>query len=147
MSTHSWTRRSYEADVLLVPLDPTARASLSALRDELPGITVAEERPPADVLPQDVERADVITLLVRDLAAVDHATVARFGEAAHATGTLLGAVVVTPGLAWSGGKENAAAAMVREHADTVVVVPDMPPVLHLLQVLRGGSRDTAEVPA
>ncbi|MGW2340518.1 hypothetical protein [Streptomyces sp. NPDC001661] len=147
MSTFPWTRRSYEADVLLVPLDPTARASLTALRDELPGITVAEDRPPTDVLPRDVERADVITLLVRDLAAVDHATVVRLGEAARAAGTLLGAVVVTPDLGWSGDQENAAAAVVREHADTVVVVPDMPPVLHLLQVLRGGSRDTTEVMA
>ncbi|MFI8992962.1 hypothetical protein [Streptomyces sp. NPDC053542] len=143
MSTHSWTRRSYEADVLLVPLDPTARAAVTALPDELPGITVPGASPLVDSR-QHVEHADVITLLIHDLAAIDHDAVVRLGEAARATGTLLGAVVVTPDLGWSGADEDAAAAVVRDHADTVVIVPDMPPVLHLLQVLRGGTRDTAE---
>lgn len=147
MATHSWTRRSYEADVLLVPLDPTARATVTALRGELPGITIPDDRLPADTLRQRATGADVITLLVRDLAAVDHDSVAALGAAARAGGTLLGAVVVTPGLAWNGAAEDASAAVVREHADTVVVVPDMPPVLHLLQVLRGGTRDTAEAVA
>ncbi|WAP53815.1 hypothetical protein [Streptomyces sp. S465] len=146
MPTNSWTRRSYEADVLLVPLDPAARTSAAALIDQLPGITVADGAPLADEQ-EYLERADVITLLVRDLAAVDHDTVIRLGHAARDTGTLLGAVVVTPCLAWSGADEDAAAAVVREYADTVVIVRDMPPVLHLLQVLRGGSRDVAEVTA
>lgn len=147
MPTNPWARRSYEADVLLVPLDPTARTSITALRGELPGITLAEDGSFTDTLRECVARADVVTLLVQDLAALDHDTVTRLGEAARATGTLLGAVVVTPDLAWSGAEEDAAAAVVRENADTVVIVRDMPPVLHLLQVLRGGSRDAAGVPA
>ncbi|MET8805895.1 hypothetical protein [Streptomyces sp. NPDC004546] len=147
MPTHSWTRRSYEAAVLLVPLDPTARTSVAALRDELPGITVVAEGPFTDAPHKAVEHADVVILLICDLAGVDHDAVTRLGDAARATGTLLGAVVVTPDLAWSGAAEDAAAAVVRENADTVVIVRDMPPVLHLLQVLRGGSREAEEVTA
>ncbi|MFE2990645.1 hypothetical protein [Streptomyces sp. NPDC059262] len=144
MPSHSWTRRSYVADVLVVPLDPTAREDLAARRDALTGVTVADSDELDDVLRNAVERADAMTLVTRDLSLVDHAAVAALGKAARAAGILLGAVVVAPGLSWSSDDEYASAAVLREYVDTIAVLRDLPPVLHFLQVLRGGTRDSEE---
>ncbi|MFD7444424.1 hypothetical protein [Streptomyces sp. NPDC059909] len=144
MPSHSWTRRSYVADVLVVPLDPTALEDLAARRDSLTGVTVADSDELDDGLREAVERADAITLVTCDLSLVDHAAVAALGEAARAAGILLGAVVVAPGLSWSSGDEHESAAVLREYVDTIAVLRDLPPVLHFLQVLRGGTRDSEE---
>ncbi|MET7845716.1 hypothetical protein ABZT45_45885 [Streptomyces sp. NPDC005356] len=143
MPSHSWTRRSYVADVLVVPLDPTAREDLAARRDSLTGVTVDSDELD-DGLRKAVERADAITLVTCDLSLVDHAAVAALGEAARAAGILLGAVIVAPGLSWSSDDEYASAAVLREYVDTIAVLRDLPPVLHFLQVLRGGTRDSEE---
>ncbi|MFF1737488.1 hypothetical protein [Streptomyces sp. NPDC058247] len=144
MPSHSWTRRSYVADVLVVPLDPTAREDLAARRDALNGVTVADSDQLDDGLHKAVEQADAITLVTCDLSLVDHAAVAALGEAARAAGIPLGAVVVAPGLSWSSDDEYASAAVLREYADTIAVLRNLPPVLHFLQVLRGGTRDSEE---
>lgn len=144
MPSHAWTRRSYVADVLVVPLDPTAREDLTVRRDSLTGVTVADSDELDDGLKEAVNRADAVVLLTGDLSLVDHAAVAALGESARSTGTLLGAVVLAPDLSWTGPGEHASAAVLREHVDTVVVLRDVPPVLHFLQVLRGGTRDGEE---
>lgn len=150
------TRRSYEAAVLLVALDPIARCWLDG-RDaaELAGITVAgadlaapapssAAREPAAVsspLEHAVHAADVVVVLTHDLAGVDGDAVIRIGDAARASGTLLGAVVVSPGARWTDPAAERSAATVREAADSVVVLDDARLALPFVQVLRGGARD------
>lgn len=148
------TRRSYEAAVLLVALDPTARRWLDG-RDaaELEGITVAgaELATPSAVarvptavsslLEHAVHAADVVVVLTHDLAGVDGEAVIRIGDAARANGTLLGAVVVSPGARWTDPAAERSAATVREAADSVVVLDDVRLTLPFVQVLRGGARD------
>lgn len=162
MTGISWTRRSYEAAVLLIPLDPGARAwSLTRGEDDLEGITVAgaqllaeQSRFRSEPVPETgeglavssplehaVHAADVVVLITHDLAAVEHETVVQVGDAARASGTLLGAVVVSAGARWQGPAELATAAVVRESADNVVILRDDRFVLGFLQVLRGGARD------
>lgn len=162
MAPISWDRRSYEATVLLVPLDPTARGWL--LRQDpaaLEGITVAD----ADLLPSHdrlrpepvpargegtavsspldhaVHDADVVVLLAHELTAVDGRSVVAVGDAARATGTLLGAVVVSPDARWAEPAAHHAATTIREAADNVVILKDSRFALPFLQVLRGGARD------
>jgi hypothetical protein len=160
----SWTRRSYEATVVVIPLDPDARAWLDARsRDDLAGIVVAGEdlldeqsrfrsepvpatgegRAVSSPLDHAVHDADVVVLFTHDLAAVAHDVVAQTGDAARASGTLLGAVVVSTGARWEHPAELATAAVVREAADNVVILRDDRFVLAFLQVLRGGARDGA----
>lgn len=152
------TRRSYEAAVLLVALDPTARLWLDG-RDasELEGITIAGEElaarapdpalavagPTAVSSPLElaVHAVDVVVVLTHDLARVDGDMVVRIGDAARANGILLGAVVVSPGARWTDTAAERAATTVREAADSVVVLDDTRLALPFLQVLRGGARD------
>ncbi|MBW0102710.1 hypothetical protein [Pseudonocardia sp. KRD291] len=150
------TRQSYEASVLLVALDPTARLWLDG-RDpsELEGITVADDElavpdtaPAAgssaavsSPLEHAVHAVDVVVVLTHDLARVDGEVVIRIGDAARANGILLGAVVVSPGARWTAAAAERSATTVREAADSVVVLDDMRLVLPFLQVLRGGARD------
>jgi hypothetical protein len=160
MASISWTRRSYEAAVLLVPLDPTARTWLTGRgADELAGIDVADVALATSAassrsavaddgavavsgpLEHAVHAADVVVLLAHDLAGADGDVVVRIGDTARATGTLLGAVVVSPGARWSGPAAERSAATLREAADSVVVLTDPRLVLSFLQVLRGGDRD------
>ncbi|MDT7708946.1 MAG: hypothetical protein QOG20_4553 [Pseudonocardiales bacterium] len=159
MASISWTRRSYEAAVLLLPLDPAARVWLMGQdAGETEGLVVADERlaqpsgPPDPVPPTGegvatssplehaVHAADVVVLLAHDLAAVDVEAVVRIGDAARATGTLLGAVVVSPGARWTDPASERSAAAIREAADSVVVLDDGRLALPFLQVLRGGAR-------
>lgn len=164
MAEISWTRRSYEAAVLLIPLDPHARAWLSACSDDdLQGIDVADERllraaqrPSSEPAPEAgdgravsspldhvVHDADVVVLLTHDLAAIDRAAVVQIGESAALSGTLLCAVVVSPGARWDEPEAHRSATTVREAADNVVILQDTRFVLGFLQVLRGGTRDEA----
>lgn len=154
----SWTRRSYEAAVLLIPLDRDARAALDARGDDaLVGITIGDaalltERPD-DVahLGQDdasstplelaVHEADIVLVHTHDLSEVDRAAVARIGDAARSTGKLLGAVVVSPQLNWSDAASYDAATTLREVADNVVVLSDVSLAVPFFEVLRGGTRD------
>jgi hypothetical protein len=162
MAESSWTRRSYEAAVLLIPLDPQARSWLATRGgDDLAGITVADEQllnaqqhfrpepvPPtgeglavSSPLEHAVHDADVVVLLTHDLAVVDRAAVEHLGDAARLSGTLLGAVVVSPGARWDDPEAHRSATTVREAADNVVILKDDRFVLAFLQVLRGGTRD------
>ena len=111
MAPISWTRRSYEATVLLIPLDLA------------------------------VHEADVVVVLAEDLAAVDGDAVVHIGDAARATGTLLGAVIVTPDARWSGAAAHQAATTIREAADNVILLKDPGLALAFLQVLRGGTHE------
>lgn len=154
----SWTRRSYEATVLLIPLDREARAALGARQDTaLAGITIADqnlltEQDRTD-LGQDeaastrlelaVHEADIVIMHVHDLAEVDREAVARVGDAARPTGKLLGAVVISHDLGWRDNASNDAATTLREVADNVVVLSDVSLAVPFFQVLRGGTRDGA----
>lgn len=162
MADISWPRRSYEATVLLVPLDPEAWAWLAARRnDELDGIFTAdtgwleeqararsepvpetgEGRAVSSPLDHAVHDADVVVLFTRDLTAVDGAAVVQVGDTARSSGTLLGAVVVSRDARWEQPSEMATAAVIRDAADNVVILRDDRFVLGFLQVLRGGARD------
>ena len=147
------TRRSYEAAVLLVALDPTARLWLAG-RDacELAGIAVADgglvarapDPAPAAVsspLERAVHAVDVVVVLTHDLARVEADVVIRIGDAARANGILLGAVIVSPGARCDDPAAERSATTVREAADSVVVLDDTRLTLPFLQVLRGGARD------
>jgi len=166
MAEISWTRRSYEATVLLIPLDRGARAWLGGRGGgDLDGIRIAGEdllaaqhrfrpepvpaagegRATSGPLDHAVHDADVVVLFTHDLAAVDRDAVVQVGDAARLSGTLLGAVVVSPGARWADPEAHRSATVLREAADNVVILKDDRFVLAFLQVLRGGARD--RVPA
>ena len=167
----SWTRRSYEAAVLLIPLDPRARAVLGECGEEaLDGIRIADEEllaaqdealinveafttvatgspgehgAASSRLEVAVHNADIVVVLTHDLAAVDVAAVTRIGDAARSNGRLLGAVVVSPDLRWHDDAAHRAAFALREAADNVAVLSGMSLALAFFQVLRGGAREEA----
>lgn len=158
MVSISWTRRSYEAAVLLVPLDPRARTWLADQEgSELEGIRVAEpglvrgsqerrhdgDRDVAVSSPLEhaVHASDVVVVLTLDLAGADDVAAVRVADAARADGILLGAVIVSPGARWTDPAAEHAAGVVRDSTDSVVVLADTRFVLPFLQVLRGGTRD------
>lgn len=168
MAEISWTRRSYEATVLLLPLDRAARAWLDARGDGdddgLTGIRVADAgllavRPRPEPVPvagegravsspleHAVHEADVVVMLTHDLAAVDGAEVVRIGDAARMSGKLLGAIIVSPGARWDTPEAHRSATALRETADNVVILKDDRFVLSFLQVLRGGPREPTPAP-
>lgn len=152
------TRRSYEAAVLLVPLDHTARLWVDGRDDlELAGITVAGSQPATactdgagpdtggppvgNPLEHTVHATDVVVFLTHDLARVDRDSVTRIGDATRANGILLGAVIVRPGARWDEPEAERSATTIREAADSVVVLGDTRFTVPFLQVLRGGARD------
>jgi hypothetical protein len=147
MTAPSWTRRSYEAAVLLVPLDHRARAALNGQPvTALDGITVTPHELTGSQdgrLEQAARRSDIVVLLACDLAAVDPAVVMRLDIAAHRTGASLGAMIITPDRRWSDPAAQRGAVTLREAADTVVVLGDLGLATAFLQVLRGGSRPEA----
>lgn len=168
MAEKSWTRRSYEATVLLVPLDDAARAWLDAQGggdDGLAGIRVpgpdllavrprpepvpaegeGEGRAVSSPLEHAVHEADVVVMFTHDLTAVDRDEVVRIGDAARMSGKLLGAVIVSPGARWEAAEAHRSATALREAADNVVILKDDRFVLSFLQVLRGGPREPAPV--
>jgi hypothetical protein len=162
MAVISWPRRSYEAGVLLIPLDPDARVWLDARgAGELDGIAIADERllaaqqryKPEPVpatgagravsspLEHAIHDADVVVLLTHDLARIDRRAVAEIGDTARSSGKLLGAVVVSPGARWEEPEAHRSATTIREAVDNVVILEDDGFVLAFLQVLRGGTQD------
>ncbi|WP_433291579.1 hypothetical protein ACQPZQ_02460 [Pseudonocardia sp. CA-142604] len=162
MATISWTRRSYEATVLLIPLDAEARTWIDIQgATALEGITVADAgllarqgafRPQpvpatgegtATSSPIDlaIDDADAVVVLCRDLPAVDVQTVMAIGDAARVAGTLLGAVIITPDARWSGHAAQRGATAIREAADNVILLKDSALALAFLHVLRGGTHD------
>ncbi|MDQ0383033.1 hypothetical protein [Amycolatopsis thermophila] len=164
MAQISWTRRSYEARVLLIPLDPGARAWVGARAGRaLEGITIADDgllpaqqrfapepvpctgegRAVSSPLEHAMHDADVVVLFTRDLAAADRDAVAQIGDAARLSGQLLGAVIISPGARWEDPDAHRAVAAIRESADNVVILKDDGFVLAFLQVLRGGTREPA----
>ncbi|MET7991740.1 hypothetical protein ABZU76_12595 [Amycolatopsis sp. NPDC005232] len=162
MAEPSWPRRSYEAGVLLIPLDAAARAWADARAGTgLAGITVADEllldsqqrfepeplpatgegRAVSSPVERAVHEADVVVLLAHDLPEVDRTAVGVIGDAARSAGKLLGAVLVSPGARWEDPAAHLAVAAIRESADNVVILKDDAFVTAFLQVLRGGARD------
>jgi hypothetical protein len=147
MSAPTLTRRSYEAEVLLVPLDNRARSALNGLAAEaLAEITVTPPELPRTLdgrLEEAARRADIVIMLSYDLGAVDPAVVARLDKAAHGTGAPLGTVIIAPDCRWTEPSAQRGALTLRESSDTVVVLGDLAPAVAFLQVLRGGTRLTA----
>lgn len=164
MAEISWTRRSYEAGVLLIPLDPDARAWAAARTDgALGGITIAgaqllsaqrrfepepvpasgEGKAVSSPLEQAMHEADVVVLFTHDLAVVDPRLVSEIGDAARLAGKLLGAMVISPGVRWEQPAAHQAVTTIRESVDNVIVLKDDRFVLAVLQVLRGGTHDVA----
>ena len=157
----SGTRQSYEATVLLIPLDAAARGWTHEHRGDLEGITVADhdllsahrqfhpQPMPASgegtavssPLDHAVHDADVVVVLTHDMTSVDGCSVVQIGDAARSTGKLLGAVVVSPGARWSEPTAHRTATTLREAADNVIILKDSRLVAAFVQVLRGGARD------
>ena len=146
--------------MLLIPLDADARAWLGGRGpEELAGLTVAEpnlleeatglEAPGgaphgwavSSPLDHAVHDADVVVLFTHDLGAVDTASVIVVADTARASGTLLGALVVSPGARWEEPAAARAITTVREAVDNVVILKDDRFVAPFLQVLRGGVQD------
>jgi hypothetical protein len=137
------TRHSYEATVLLVPLDGQARTALAgAAAEHLEGIAVAPDLPDWDdgQLRRAAGQADMIITLSYDLGQADAGVVSRLGRAARAAGAPLGSVIIAPDRRWTEPDARRGAVVIREAADTVVVLGDLAPAIAFLQVLRGGSR-------
>lgn len=164
MAEVSWPRRSYEAAVLLIPLDEDARAWAAARTGhDLAGITVADDtllsaqeyfepeplpgtgegRAFSSPVDHAVHEADVVVLFTHDLAVVDRTVIGNIGDAARLAGRLLGAVVVSAGARWDDPAAHRAVTAIREAADNVVILKDDAFVTPFLQVLRGGARDAA----
>ncbi|MEU3274874.1 hypothetical protein ABZ639_28850 [Saccharomonospora sp. NPDC006951] len=163
MAEISWTRRSYQAGVLLIPLDHEARSWTGAQAQALAGITVADEallpaqrrfepepvpdsgegRAVSSPLDHALHGADVVVLFTLDLGAVDREAVSQIGDTARLSGTLLGAIVVSPGARWERPGAHDAMTGIREAADNVVILKDDGFVLPFLHVLRGGPQENA----
>lgn len=141
------SRHSYEASVLLVPLDAQARAVTGGpAAEHLDGITIAPpEFPGWDEarLARAADEADMVLTLSYDLGQVDAAMVGRLDRAAREAGAPLGAVIIAPDRRWTEAGARRGAVALREAADTVVVLGDLEPAIAFLQVLRGGSRISA----
>ncbi|MER7868007.1 hypothetical protein ACWDTQ_01070 [Streptomyces cellulosae] len=139
MPPASRSHRSYQADVLLVPLEPRSRTAVTspAPHDALDGITVSGTDTP---LGGTDSRPDVVVMLTHDLAAVEAGLATRVGASARASGALVGAIVISPDRGWHGSEARSAAAELRAAADTVVVLSGMSPAVALLRVLRGGPQ-------
>ncbi|MDT7725433.1 MAG: hypothetical protein QOI21_2009 [Actinomycetota bacterium] len=128
MVSWAWPRKSYEARVLVVPLDEASRAALpDGLED---GLTV--------------EQADMVVLLAHDLAVVDDSAVIEVCDAARADGRLIAAVIVDAELSWHGEAARRSAVVIREAVDSVVVLRDIKLANAFVDVLRGGDREAAE---
>jgi hypothetical protein len=143
-----WTRRSYQAQVLLVPLEGRSHAALrSQPTTALDGISCADptfggSHSDADQrVKQAVEQADMLVLLVHDLGEADLDLVTVVATAAHNSGKLLAAIIVNPTLRWHDEASLRAAAHLREAVDTVVVLRDLTSATAFLQTLRGGTRE------
>jgi len=161
MAPISWTRRSYEATVLLVPLDASARDWTLEHEGDLAGITVADrdllaahrrfhpQPVPASgegaavssPLDHAVHEADVVVVLTHDMTNANGSTIVEIADAARSTGKLLGAVVVSPDARWAQPAAHRTATTLREAADNVIILKDSRLVPAFLQVLRGGARD------
>jgi molybdopterin-guanine dinucleotide biosynthesis protein A len=127
MVSWAWPRKSYEARVLVVPLDETSRAALPEGLEE--GLTV--------------EQADMVVLLAHDLGVVDDSAVTEICDEARAEGRLIAAVIVKADLNWHGEAARRSAVVIREAVDSVVVLRDIKLANAFVDVLRGGDRESA----
>jgi hypothetical protein len=168
----NWTRRSYEAHVLLLPLGAGAAAAQNAFVTRgLEGVmtvrgvtrsTGADDaevrlasvplvghgwRPAAEDLSVAdlVDDADMVVLMATDLAEVPAALCATVSDAARAGGALIAALVVGS-RNWDTPHGSSAMAALREAADMLVVVRGAELASSFLDVLRGGAREPAPAP-
>jgi hypothetical protein len=143
MEEHVLTRHSYEAEVVLVPLDRRAAAALDGpSAAALAEITIVAPSPDG-AHEQAVRHADMVIVLSYDLSAVDQQVVTGLAEAARAAGAPLGSVIIAPERRWTDPDSERGALTLREASDTVVVLGDLAPAVAFLRVLRGGSSISA----
>ncbi|GAB3004238.1 hypothetical protein LWP59_25690 [Amycolatopsis acidiphila] len=135
MASWAWPRSSYEATVLLVPLDDESTRDAVGLE----GVRVfgPEDGEPGPA----VHTADMVVLLTCDLSVVDTELVVAVCDAARMEGRLIGAVIVDPALGWHTDAARRAAVVVRESVDTVLVLREMSTARAFIDVLRGGDRE------
>ncbi|WP_069817326.1 hypothetical protein [Streptomyces sp. TP-A0874] len=166
------TRRSYEANVLVVPLGADAVRTQEAFADrgldrvmtvhgvaELGSTDRADIRlacaplhrdgwrPSATGLDVDalVDGADMVVLLASDLAEVPPTLCHAVADAARAQGLLIAALIVGSEN-WDTPRGNTAMAALREAADMLVVVRGVALAAPFLDVLRGGAREPVAAP-
>ncbi|HCA87728.1 MAG TPA: hypothetical protein DEQ61_21025 [Streptomyces sp.] len=166
------TRRSYEAQVLLVPLGPDAARTQETFAAQgldgvmtVLGVTAATAadgsrvalgsapvgnlgwRPAAGNLdaPGLVDDADMVVLLATDLAEVPAALCHAVAGAARDRGALI-ATLVIGSANWDTPRGSTAMAALRGATDMLVVVRGAGLAVSFLDVLRGGARAPATVP-
>ncbi|WP_051821121.1 MULTISPECIES: hypothetical protein [unclassified Streptomyces] len=166
------TRRSYEANVLVVPLGADAVRTQEAFAGRgLDGVMTVHGvtepapaghaaarlacaplhrdgwRPPATGLGVDalVDGADMVVLLAADLAEVSPALCHAVADAARARGALIAALIVGSEN-WDTPRGNTAMAALREATDMLVVVRGVALAASFLDVLRGGAREPVAAP-
>lgn len=152
-------RRSYEARVLVVPLDSEARELVTTLAaDGVTGVqvlTMPDPRsaettplgsdawvPPSPAGTAEIAAgADMVVLLGVDLAGVPEGLVHDVSAAAREHGDLIAAVLVAP-QNWEDPRGASAMVTLRQEVDMLISVRGTSLVAALLDVLRGGARNT-----
>jgi hypothetical protein len=153
MTSWAWPRSSYEARVLLVPLDEgswageTEPEGVRVLRPVAETATKSglDAPVPSTAVEEAVHATDMVVLLVHELAAVEEAVVVEVCDAARAEGRLIAAVVVDAELGCRTSSAQRAAVVLREAVDTVVVLRDPSLATAFIDVLRGGDREKEAV--
>lgn len=155
MVAWSWPRQSYEANVLVVPLEDDVARTLATLPPEhlrdvrvFDSAVASPSRPaagldqpvPTSAVEAAVHDADVVLLITESLAAADTELVVEVADAARASGRLIGAAVISESASWSGSTASAAAVVLRESVDNLVVIREMSMATSFIDVLRGGER-------
>lgn len=151
-------RQSYEARVLVVPLEDLATPMVLSLGGEgVEGVraltgpddheAVTEAlgsqawQPPAPASTAELARsADIVVLVGTDLATISEALVREVCGAARTDGDLVAAVLVAP-QHWEEPAGATAMVTLRQEVDMLISVRSTTLVAALLDVLRGGPRD------
>ena len=153
-------RRSYEARILVVPLDSRASDLVASLAADGVGgvqvLTAPDERaaettplgrdawiPPRPAGTAEITAsADMVVLVGADLASVSEILVRDVCAAGREHGDLIAAVLVSP-QNWDGPDGASAMVTLRQEVDMLISVRQTSLVSALLDVLRGGARGTA----
>lgn len=133
-------RRHYEAQVLVVPIDPDADSTLDTMTGEgLTGVLVLDD---LGAVREVTTRADVVVFLLASLSTYEDKPVATIAELGRAAGNLVAALAVGIDDPTS-ASERAAMRHLREQVDVLVSVRAHAMAAAFLDVLRGGQRSAA----
>jgi hypothetical protein len=141
VKTWAWQRKPYEARVLLVPLGASGARTVEQFgADGLDGVAVLDPARANDRV-EAVRDADMVVLVIGDLADVDADVPGVMGSIVREQGKVLAALVIDGDGNWNTPRGRHAALEVREAADMVVVSRDLDLASAFVDVLRGGDRE------